>query len=174
LKALAMVPGSAPYTPVCVIVEGRIDRETPRTGFAADYDGVISVARVFGRCEDTDIITHGDLQHHRWLLQSIDNKALDSGTPDNMIPELDFGERLTVTGNTGCNRFSGQAVLREEFFIIEPMASTRRLCEPAQNETERIVLRVLGRESAVSIDAGGRLTLEADQVVLRFRLSDWK
>jgi heat shock protein HslJ len=144
LKKLATLPGAAPYTPVCVVIEGRIDRDSKRTGFAADFDGLISVTRVFGRCDETAIVTQGDLQHHRWLLESIDDKPLDTTALGGMIPEVDFGERMTVTGNTGCNRFTGRAVLREEFFVIERRTSTRRACMGAQDEIERTVRQMLG------------------------------
>ena len=171
LKELATVSG-APYTPVCVVIEGRIDRESKRTGFAADYDGLIAISRVFHRCDQTDIVTQGDLQHHRWLLESIDDKPLDAEMLHGMVPELDFGERLTVAGNAGCNRFTGRVVLREQFFVIEQMALTSRACVGAQDEVERTVLQVLGNDSVVTVNAAQQLILRSDQAVLRFRLLD--
>jgi len=170
----ATVSGSAPYTPVCVVIEARIDRETLRTGFAANYDGLISVARVFDRCDETDIVTQGDLQHHRWLLDSINGETLDVDARDGIVHDLDFGERMTVSGNSGCNRFRGQAVLREEFFAIDRIASTRRVCAPAQNDVERTVLLVLGGESEIRIDDERHLILKSRHAVLRYFLSDWK
>lgn len=174
LKELATLPGAAPYTPVCVVIEGRIDRDSKRTGFAADYDGLISITRVFGRCDETTIVTQGDLQHHRWLLESIDDKPLDTAALGGMIPELDFGERMTVTGSTGCNRYSGQARLREEFFVIERMASTRRACPPPNMDLERTFQGVLGSESVISIGADRELILKSELAILRFRLFDWR
>ena len=162
-----------PYDPICVVIEGRIDREAERSGFAADFDGFISVAGVFGMCDETDIVTHGDLQHHRWVLVSINGQAVSLGE-DGMTPELDFGEQMTVTGSSGCNRFSGQAALRGEHFVIEGLASTRRMCGELANEVEGTVLRVLGSESSIKLDSERSLTLESDQAVLRFRLDDWK
>ena len=157
-----------------MVIEGRIDRESKRDGFAADYDGLISVTRVFGRCDETDIVTQGDLQHHRWMLRSIDGRVVDAGSIHSSASELDFGERMTVTGNAGCNRFSGQAVLRESFFRIASLAHTRRLCTPHLNQLEQAVLRVLRNESAISIDSDRNLVLDSGQTVLRFRLFDWK
>lgn len=174
LKKLATESAEGPYRPVCVVIEGRIDREAKRDGFAADYDGLISITRVFGRCNETDIVTQGDLQHHRWLLESIDNESLDPGTLYGMVPEIDFGERMTVSGNSGCNRFWGQAILREQFFLIEPMGSTRRTCLPTQGEVERVVKQVLGNASVVTIGPNRKLILKSDRVVLRFRAFDWK
>ena len=174
LKKLATIPRAAPYTPVCVVIEGRIDRDSKRTGLAANYDGLISIGRVFGRCDETDIVTQGDLQHHRWLLETIDGELLDSTALGGMIPELDFGQRMTVTGNTGCNRFTGRALLREEFFVIERMALTRRTCMSRQDEVERTMRQVLGSESIITIGADRELILKSRKTVLRFRLFDWR
>ncbi|MGD2139192.1 MAG: META domain-containing protein [Burkholderiales bacterium] len=174
LEEVATVPGNAPYTPVCVVLEGRIDRETPRTGFAADYSGLITVTRLYGRCDETDIVTEGDLQHHRWLLHSVGGTVVDAVEFEGAVPELDFGERMTVTGSYGCNRFSGQASLRDRAIVFERMSSTRRLCSEKQNAIERTVQRVLYGQPVVKIDAVGQLMLEAGQIELRFFLSDWK
>ena len=38
------------YKPVCVLVDGVIDRASPRDGFAADYDGLIDIEAVVGPC----------------------------------------------------------------------------------------------------------------------------
>lgn len=173
LKELATTSGSAPYHPLCVVIEGRIDRITHRTGFAADYNGLISVSWVFGNCGETDIVTQGDLQHHRWLLESINGNALASAEQGGMIPELDFGERMTVTGNSGCNRLSGQGVLREDYLVFDRLVSTRRMCAPPHDEIERTVLRVLGSESVVKITSERQLVLHSDQTTLSFRLQDW-
>ncbi|UCH46561.1 MAG: META domain-containing protein [Betaproteobacteria bacterium] len=174
LKKLTTRPGTAPYTPVCVVIEGRIDRDSERTGFAADYAGLFSVTRVFGHCDETDIVTQGDLQHHRWLLERINDEVIDSDALGGMIPELDFGERMTVSGNTGCNRYSGQARLREEFFVVERMISTRRACPPQNMDLERTFQQVLGSESVISIGDDRQLILKSEQAVLRFRLFDWR
>lgn len=173
LKEIRPLETVSPFTPVCIVIEGRIDRETARSGFAADYDGLITVGRVFGPCDDTNIVTQGDLQHHRWILESINGVPLDLGEPAGMMPELDFGERMTVTGNTGCNRISGQATLREQYFLIEHLAFTRRTCAPQRDTIERTLLQVVGDESVIRIDRERNLILESDQALLRFRLRDW-
>jgi heat shock protein HslJ len=119
------------------------------------------------------MVTASDLQHHRWILESINGEAISTGDDDGMIPELDFGEQMTVSGNTGCNRMSGKAELRDGAFLILNMASTRRMCAPPRDELERAVQKVLGQESIISIDENNNLILATDDVVLRFRLRDW-
>jgi heat shock protein HslJ len=174
LRKLVTESADEPYQPVCVVIEGRVDRETMRDGFAADYDGLISITRVFGRCNQTDIVTQGDLQHHRWLLHSIDGQPVDSESINAPVPELDFGESMTVSGNAGCNHFSGRAVLRENFIRIAALALTRRLCAPLQNQIENKLLQVLRSESRITIGADRQLVLASGETILRFRLFDWK
>jgi heat shock protein HslJ len=124
-----------------------------------------------GACAQSAVIAT-DLQHHRWVLESIDGEALptDEG---GKIPELDFGEQMTVSGNLGCNQFNGQAVLRDGYFLIESLATTRMMCTPPWNDIEMILQTALGHESTISLDAEKKLTLETASSRLVFRLKDW-
>jgi heat shock protein HslJ len=131
----------------------------------------ISVAAQAG--SPTGMVTVSDLQHHRWILESINGEPISTGDDGGMIPELDFGEQMHVSGNTGCNQMSGTAELRGGAFLIPNMASTRRMCAPPQNELELTLQKVLGNESGISIDENKNLILATDDVVLRFRLRDW-
>ena len=163
------------YQAICVTVEGEIDRDAAAkatVGFAADYDGLFTVLKVYGLCSDTTLLTQGDLQHHRWVLQSINGESLAASALHNVIPELEIGEQMKAFGNAGCNRFHGQAELRENRFIIEKAASTRMLCQPAQNDLERLYLGALGRESVITLTADKHLTLKTDEFELKFRLED--
>jgi heat shock protein HslJ len=173
LMASAATNTSKPYQPLCVVLEGEIDRDSPRTGFAADYDGLFTATRLFGTCEETEIVTHGDLQHHRWLLESIDGEVLDTAALEDRIPELEIGEQMHVSGNSGCNRFSGQATLRDTSIDFGNMISTAMSCLPAQNELEATVLRVLGSSPTVALDEDSNLTLTSADATLRYRLRDW-
>jgi heat shock protein HslJ len=111
----------------------------------------LSSAGVFGIDLGVVFVTESDLRHHRWVLESVNGESLPADAADGMIPELDFGEQRHVEGNTGCNRFSGRAILRDE----------------------HAVLNVLHQESMISLEDDNGLTLEAGSVVLRFRLRDW-
>ena len=121
----------------------------------------------------TGAVIASDLQHHRWILESINGEPVSMGDDGGMIPELDFGEQMHVSGNTGCNRMSGKAKLRDGAFLILNMAVTRRMCAPPRDKLERAVQKVLGIESRISIDENKNLILSSDDVVLRFRLRDW-
>ncbi len=176
LKQLSMKNKIKPYDAVCVIIEGTIDKKMDKDeidGFAADYDGTIDVTKVYGLCTDTEIVTEGDLQHHRWILESINHQKLDLSTLNQMVPELDFGESMHVSGNLGCNRFSGLAHLEGETFRVEKMISTRMMCAPAQNNIESTMHRLLGKPSKITLDADKNLHLQTEETLFIFRLKDW-
>jgi len=164
---------SRPYEPVCVLVEGRIDRDSPREGFAADYDGLIVIDRLFGACTDLDIVIESDLRHHRWVLESVDGVPFSLEAAAGPIPELDFGEQRFVSGNTGCNAFSGTAVLDDDSFRIEFATATDESCTPARRLLESTLHSVLLGGAAISLDAQRRLVLESPAARLVYRLRDW-
>ncbi len=126
LKALYQKEKAGLYKPVCVIVEGIIDRDSPRDGFAADYDGLITITALEGECDDSAAITPGDLNHRRWVLAAIDGRAVD--TADAPIV-LDFGERLFVEGREGCQRFSGFAELNGNQIAFAKVEFDRSGCD---------------------------------------------
>jgi heat shock protein HslJ len=176
LKQLAANNSSKPYQAICVVVEGKINRDPEAKnsiGFAAKYDGLFTVNKIFGLCSKTSIVTHGDLQHHRWILESINDKKIEAEELDNRIPEIDFGEQMTVTGNTGCNRFSGHAILQDDKFAIVSMKSTMMFCTAPKNEMELKLQQILGYESKITIDDKNNLILEAGDTRLAYRLNDW-
>ena len=119
-------------------------------------------------------VTTEDLQHHRWVLDSINGEALPTIDGPGKIPELDFGEQMTVSGNAGCNQMNGKAVLRDGFFLIEAMASTRMMCPPPWDDIERTMQILLGSESTISIGSDKTLTLVSASTTLVFQLQDWK
>ena len=173
LQALAAQNTSKPYQPNCVVIEAEIDRDTARDGFAVDYDGLITVMELYGRCDETSIVTQGDLQHHRWVLESINGQEIDVDALQGTVPDLDFGEQMHVSGNTGCNRISGRASLHDVYVRFGQLSSTEMFCSPAQNDIERTIQELLnGMDIEAAID-DNYLILEAESVSLRFRLQDW-
>ena len=173
LQTLAKHDASKPYEPLCVVIEAEFDRDTRRDGFAADYDGLVTVMKSFGSCDETSIVTHGDLQHHRWVLDSINGEALDADAMNGKIPDLDFGEQMHVSGNTGCNRFSGGATLHDETIRFGQLISTLMSCSPVQNDIERTIQEFLARTDIQIEINDNYLSLQARQVSLRYRLQDW-
>ncbi len=164
------------YQAICIVVEGQINRDPEAKnsiGFAARYDGLFTVNRLFGLCDKTSIVTQGDLQHHRWILESINGNKIEAEKPGSKMPEIDFGEQMTVTGNTGCNRFSGRATLKNDQFVIGSMTSTMMFCSASQNKMELKLGQILGSESKITIDDKKNLILETGETRLVYRLSDW-
>jgi hypothetical protein len=156
------------YKPVCVVVEGVIDRDTPRDGFASDYDGLIDIETVHGNCEDSALITPGDLNHRRWVLAEHDGIAVDAKLHPVV---LDFGERLFVEIIEGCRRFSGFAELDVDRIRL--------------NRLERDLSACAGGGSTASIFPGktawhvvlegrNRLELSTTDTRLTFRRDDWR
>ena len=163
------------YEPICIAVAGEVNRDPAAKqaiGFAADYDGLFTLSRLYGLCDQSKVVTQGDLQHHRWVLESINGRSVDITNLDNRIPELEIGEQMTVSGYLGCNRFQGRAALHEDRFIIDPLASTRMFCKPEQNDIEMLLLRVFGQESSISIDIDNNLKLKSNDSLLLFRRED--
>jgi heat shock protein HslJ len=126
-----------------------------------------------GSGDQAKFVTQADLQHHRWVLESIDGNKIEAAKLGNRVPELEIGEQMMASGHSGCNRFHGKAALRGDRFIIDHVATTRMICPPAQNDIEMLLLQVFGQESKISIDADKNLMLEIDDTLLIFRLQDW-
>jgi len=176
LEQLAANNTDKAYESICVVVEGKINRDAEAKnsiGFAAGYDGLFTVNNLFGLCSKTGIVTHGDLQHHRWILASINGTRINAEKLDNKIPEIDFGEQMTVTGNTGCNKFSGKATLQGDQFIISPMSATMMFCTAPQNDLELKLIQVLGSESKITLDDNNKLILDTGNTQLEYHLKDW-
>jgi heat shock protein HslJ len=172
-----------PYAPVCLNLLAEVSDEKA-DGFGGDYDGSIRVQELLGRC-DQDVnawmLRIEDLQHRRWVLNSIDGLELadfarqlgfEDDAPLTKVPDLDFGEQGFVSGNTGCNQFQGQARVVDNSLILSQLAVTAMLCGGFAGELE-LQLQLLYRNPlAISFDDSS-LILETSEKVLRYRLRDW-
>lgn len=168
LKALYQEKKPGLYKPVCVVVDAVIDRDSPRDGFAADYDGLININAVLGACDTAAVITPGELNHRRWVLVEHDGIAVDAKF-NPMV--LDFGERLFVEITDGCRRFSGFAELdvdRIRFDRIEPDLSACEGGGPPSN------LVSAGSAWQVVLEERNRLELDSGDNRLVFRRDDWR
>lgn len=164
------------YEAICVVLEGKINRDPAAKssiGFAAEYDGLFTVNQVFDLCSKTSIVTQGDLQHHRWVLESINHNRIDPAKLNNKMPELDFGEQMTVSGNTGCNNFSARAILHEKTFSLTSMMSSQMFCAPGQNELESLLNQTLTQKSKITLTKEKKLVLQGQGTRLQFYIKDW-
>lgn len=116
-----------------------------------------------------DAIHPQQLQHHRYVLESVDGTKITTRTPRQ--PEISFGENMHVSGQM-CNRFMGQGSLSGNTLVVSAMASSRMMCvDPQLNQLDGIISDMLNRGAKISL-AGQQMTLTTPQHTLVWKLSD--
>jgi heat shock protein HslJ len=182
-KLKQQVAGKPPYTGVCLNMVAELYAQKA-DGFGQDYDGSIRVQQVLGPCDDQGVITITtleDLQHRRWVLDRINGLELidyarqlgfELTTEPELLPELDFGDQGFVSGNTGCNRFKGQAIVTDNQLTLGPLASTRMACPGFAGELE-LQLHMLYSNGLKITRQGGDLILQSGEIILKFKPKDW-
>ena len=122
-------------------------------------------------CQSTSSSSHittETLQHHRYLLQTVNGAPLDA---TRRVPELSFGEKMHVSGSM-CNRLMGQGELHGDTLKVNGLASTRMLCaEPQLNELDKLIGEMLSQGATVSVEKQ-QLTLHYRQYTLVYKLAD--
>lgn len=158
------------YQPVCVIITGNIDRDSERTGFAVDTDGLITVTRVHGECNSSRIVTQGDLQHHRWVLRMLDYRPIRQKEWP-VLPVLDFGERLFVEGGDGCRKFNGFAKLTGDRIEFNGFEFEHSRC--GADHSDRGLFSIAGAWE-IGVEDSQYLILENAESRLIFERDDWR
>ncbi|WP_105631823.1 heat shock protein HslJ [Cronobacter dublinensis] len=122
-------------------------------------------------CQSTSSSSHitpETLQHHRYVLQTVNGAPLDA---TRRVPELSFGEQMHVSGSM-CNRFMGQGELHGDTLKVNGLVSTRMLCaEPQLNELDKLIGEMLSQGATVSVEKQ-QLTLHYRQYTLVYKLAD--
>ncbi len=69
----------------------------------------VALSLLMAGCVSNDkiAVTPEQLQHHRFVLESVNGKPV---TSDKNPPEISFGEKMMISGSM-CNRFSGEGKL---------------------------------------------------------------
>ena len=148
-----------------------------------DYDGRIRVVHLLGGCDDVKdtAISLQDLQHHRFVLESINDMTLTQyaqelgfaeAEPLQKTPELDFGEQGFVSGNTGCNQISGQASVTDNTLTLGSLISTRMYCPGFTGALELQLLMHYDSRLAITRTVNS-LVLQAGITKLEYKLKDW-
>jgi heat shock protein HslJ len=90
-----------------------------------------------------------------WQVESI------GGAPviDPAKTELRFEPDGSVSGSTGCNRFSGKATLEGAVVRFSPLAMTRMACAPEVNDQEMRFTQALAGVAGWTTDASGAVQL---------------
>ncbi|MBK5142227.1 heat shock protein HslJ [Budviciaceae bacterium BWR-B9] len=121
---------------------------------------------------DGNAIKESDLQHHNFILTSVDGEHMADTTKDKRPLNIEFGENMHVSGAM-CNRFMGQARLKDGVLTATQLASTRMAClDEKMNQLDQIIAVTLNNGAKVSLDQGV-LTLSSAQHTLTYKLSDW-
>ncbi|WP_114764221.1 META domain-containing protein [Vibrio rhodolitus] len=122
--------------------------------------------------DNVKTITQADLQHHNWELVQIDGKAITVAEGE-QAPNLEVGEKMTASGNAGCNTFFGQAELKDNQFRIEKMGMTMKMCMGEAMNIENAFSKTLSDWSDMTLTKDS-LVLKNDAHTLEFKLNDWK
>jgi len=91
--------------------------------------------------ENTDCTFTGQ----EWVAESI----LGSPVIDRSHSAIRFADDGTVSGNGGCNVFSGKYTEKDGVITFGPLAVTRRACIPGLDDQERRFLSSLGQPLTV-------------------------
>lgn len=107
------------------------------------------------------------LQHHRFVLESINGKNVTSQKP----LELSFGEKMHISGNM-CNQFTGEGKLSDGELKVKKLAMTRMMCtDPQLNQLDSTLSAML--HDGVQVDlTENQLTLGTSHDSLVYKLAD--
>ncbi|MCD1126946.1 heat shock protein HslJ [Jinshanibacter sp. LJY008] len=134
---------------------------------------IISAVLLSG-CTLTDgsTVKESDLLHHNFILTSVDGKSMADTTKEKRPLNIEFDENMHISGAM-CNRFMGQATLKNGVLTAKQLASTRMACLDEQvSQLDQVIATTLNNGAKVTLDQGV-LTLRSAQHTLTYKLSDW-
>jgi heat shock protein HslJ len=108
-----------------------------------------------------------DLLGTAWLAQEIAGNA----SAEAVRSTLEFAKPGQAGGTTGCNQFFGPVSLGGGGMVFGNLASTRKMCPPAEMDQEQRFLQALSTARRLELAADGQsLLIYADdsEPVLRF------
>lgn len=81
---------------------------------------------------------------------------------------LQFNEKTnTVSGFSGCNRFSGTYKLNESTITFGPLASTRMACSGTQNQIEKNMIEALNNTNTLSLNNRELTLLHSNKALIK-------
>jgi heat shock protein HslJ len=85
-----------------------------------------------------------------------------AGAPADVTSDatLRFDAGGLVSGSTGCNKFTGMAVIETDNLTFTPLATTRLACAPELMAQEQRFLGAIQEVRRFVVDADGRLQLQ--------------
>jgi len=116
-------------------------------------------------CGSTKPVTKSQLAD-KWMLKSINNRSVSEVFPDK-TPYLLFNFDIEqVSGNGGCNTFSGKFTYSGGEFTAPNLASTMMACPSLDGETT--MFKLLGNKSKLSLMNGELVFSQDDKPVMIF------
>lgn len=133
---------------------------------------VILAACAANNSSSAKVVAESDLATHNWVLTKVDNKAVELPEPFK-APNLELSTDMSANGHSGCNRYFGQAELKDGKLRIEKMGMTMMACPDPAMEMERVMSSTLMEWSDASV-TGNELTLTNANNTLTFKRSNIK
>lgn len=123
------------------------------------------VALLMANCSSTKHVSKSQLTD-KWILKSINNRPVSQAFP-NKTPYLLFNFQIDqVSGNGGCNTFTGKFTYNGGTFQAPNIASTMMACIDTNDES--LFFELLGKPSKLSIMNGELIFSQDDKPVLIF------
>ena len=116
------------------------------------------------------------LKNHRFVLESVDGKAVKTATTQpeigfSALPDISLVNNISVSGQM-CNRFNGQGKLSEGELKVKTLAMTRKRCnEPQLNELDQTIGDMLRKGAQVDLTED-QLTLATADKTLMFKRAE--
>lgn len=95
--------------------------------------------------------SEGDLLGTAWLVEQIGGRDSTHGVRST----LEFAKSGQVGGATGCNQYFGPVSLEGDGIAFGNLASTRKMCPPAEMDREQRLLQALAAAQRLVLSAGG-------------------
>lgn len=111
-------------------------------------------------------VTGPELADGSWSLVQIDNQDLTQPEAA-QAPTLALAADLAANGHAGCNRYFGQAEVKDGQFRIEKMGMTMMLCPDSEMKVEQTFTQSLSDWNKVTI-SGDTMTLTNAKHTLTF------
>lgn len=109
-----------------------------------------------------DVLTAGN-----WELETFKGKAAAEAGFSNKLPVANFSADLKISGNNGCNRYSGSYNLNEDGGInISQMVSTKMFCP---GEGEKLYMDALNSVNAARVDKDKLVLFKDAEELLIFK-----
>ncbi len=107
------------------------------------------------------------LQQTQWQVTSINGEPLVDGSVATVV----LGADGQLAGDTSCNRYFGRWSVSGSSAKFEPVGVTRRACEQALMEQERLFLDALEAATRIEQTASGNVFLRDDSGASRLELA---